>query len=222
MNKRHIIFCWLFVLTLSSIQAQEKVQVIIGDTLLQASKEDFVPGGRLNHEEFLRKNINPFVFADNNTPNGIYKVQVQYIIDKDGNIADIKPLTSYGYGMELEVIKNLKKFSRWGPVKEGKREKAYGKITVTFIKENDSYHVTTATPHTLYVGADNPVTISAKNVKPKRLKVTVSKNATIKRTGDFKYIIKVNTPGERVIFTLKKRGKNKVLSKHSIATTSAN
>lgn len=211
------LFCFLFLFAVSYIQAQERVEVTISDTLLHPEKEDYVPGGRANWEAFLRKKINPLVLIDNGAPNGKYTVRVQYIVDKDGNTFNAMPLTSLGYGMEQEVIRTLRTQTRWVPAKqEGTIEKIYHRLTVIFIKENENYHIATATPYTLYAGVDNPITVSTPALKPRQLKVTVSKNATIKSTGNFTYTVNVNTPGEWVIVTLKDRKRRKVVKYHIV------
>lgn len=213
-----IVICFIFSFLILFLHAQEKVEVIINDTLLQSGKDVLRREGQANWEDDLRKKINPLVLIENKAPDGRYRVQVQYIFFEDGILSDTKPLTSLGYGMEQEVIRMLRKKSSWIPAEqEAKPKKAYGKLTVTFIKKTEGYAVTTSTPYTLYAGVDNPVTVSTPALKPRQLKVTVSKNATIKSTGKFTYIVKVNTPGERVIFTLKNRKRHKIV-KYSIDT----
>lgn len=213
-----IVFCFVLHFAVSYVQAQEKVEVIISDTLLHTEKEIFRPEGQANWEAALREKINPLVLIENKAPDGRYTVQVQYIFHEDGILSDVKPLTSLGYGMEQEVMRMLKKKSSWMPVKqEAKPKKVYGKLTVTFIKKTEGYIVTTSTPYTLHAGVDNAVTVSTPTLKPRQLKVTVSKNATIKSTGKFTYIVKVNAPGEWVIVTLKDRKRRKVV-KYGIDT----
>lgn len=218
MYTRIILLC-IISLQVLFVLAQEKVEVIIYDTLSQPGKEDFRPEGQANWEATVRKNINPLVLIENGAPNGKYTVVIQYVYDKEGNLSDLKPITSHGFGMEQEVIRILKKGStRWTPVNQEKvkTSKAYGKLLVTFIKTNERYNVATTTPHTLFVGIDNPVTVTAYNVKPKRIRLIVSENATIKRTGDFTYTVKVNMPNEAIIFTLKNR--RKILSTYIMNT----
>ncbi|HVG41821.1 MAG TPA: hypothetical protein VM888_09440, partial [Chitinophagaceae bacterium] len=48
---------------------------------------------------FLRRNLNPDVPAQNGAPPGSYTVVIQFIVDKEGNVSDIKPVTSHGHGM---------------------------------------------------------------------------------------------------------------------------
>ena len=86
-----------------------------------------------NWEKFLIKNLNPNVAGDNSAPVGMYRVVVQFVVDREGNVSDIKALTNYGYGMEQEAIRVLKKAEKWIPANQnGKPVKAYRVQPITF------------------------------------------------------------------------------------------
>jgi hypothetical protein len=217
MFTRLIIFA-LFLLQLSVVHAQKKDTVVISDTLLKLEKEASFAGGQKGWENFLRMNLDPNVPVDNGAPSGRYMVVVEFIVDTLGNASDFKALTNWGYGMEQEVLRILKKSGGWEPAKlrGGTSVKAYRKQPVTFVFYEDGFTVTTQTPNTLYTEIDNPVTITADNIKPENLIVTVSKNATIEAVGNSKYIVKVLDKSERVVFTLTNSKKNKAMGQHSI------
>ena len=83
--------------------------------------------------KFLLRNLNPEVPVDNDAPEGIYTVLMQFLVDIDGSISDIKPLTNHGYGLEEEAIRVLKKATRWEPaIQNGRPVKAYCKQPITF------------------------------------------------------------------------------------------
>ena len=193
------------------------------DTLFKLEKEARFPGGLKGWENFLRANLDPNVPVDNGAPSGRYMVVVEFIVDTSGNASDFKALTKWGYGMEQEVLRILKKSGSWDPAKlqGGTNVKAYRKQPVTFVLSEDGYAVTTQTPNTLYTEIDNPVTITADNIKPENLTVTVSKNATIETLGNSKYVVKVLDKSERVVFTLTNSKKNKIVGRHSIETRTA-
>lgn len=91
------------------------------------------PGGDKAWIRFLQLNLDAGVPAKKKAPVGVYTVVIQFVVDKDGNVSDIKPLTKHGYGMEEEVVKVLKKSSRWKPaVQDGRKVRAYRKQPVTF------------------------------------------------------------------------------------------
>jgi hypothetical protein len=92
------------------------------------------PGGDNAWRRFLEQNLNGQVAADKGAPAGVYTVIIQFVVDKDGKISTIVPLTSHGYGMEAEVMRLLRKAPKWNPaIQDGRPVKAYRKQPVTFM-----------------------------------------------------------------------------------------
>jgi protein TonB len=59
---------------------------------------------------------------------------VQFIVDKDGNVSEVKALTSHGYGMEEEAVRVIKRGPKWTPaIQNGRQVKAYRKQPITFV-----------------------------------------------------------------------------------------
>lgn len=86
-----------------------------------------------NWEKFLLRNLNAQTPVDNQAPPGNYKVLVQFVVDIDGTVSDIKPLTNLGYGLEQEAIRVLKKAKKWDPaIQNGRQVKAYRIQSITF------------------------------------------------------------------------------------------
>ncbi|MDB5197113.1 MAG: energy transducer TonB, partial [Flaviaesturariibacter sp.] len=84
--------------------------------------------------KFLSRNLNAEVPGENGAPAGTYPVIVQFIVDKEGNVSDVKALTSHGYGMEEEAVRAIKKGPKWTPaIQNGRQVKAYRKQPITFI-----------------------------------------------------------------------------------------
>jgi len=55
------------------------------------------------------------------------------VVDKEGNVSDVKPLTSHGYGMEDEAVRVIKKGPQWKPaIQNGRNVKAYRRQPITF------------------------------------------------------------------------------------------
>ena len=91
-------------------------------------------GGDEAWRKFLELNLNAGIPAYKGAPAGAYTVVIQFVVDKEGKVSDIKALTSHGYGMEAEVIRVLRKAPRWNPaIQEGRPVKAYRKQPVTFM-----------------------------------------------------------------------------------------
>ncbi len=91
-------------------------------------------GGVNAFANFLRKNMNPLVPAENNAPNGTYTVVVKFIVDENGYVSDITPETNLGYGMEKEAIRVISKSGKWTPaIQFGYPVKAYRRQPLTFV-----------------------------------------------------------------------------------------
>lgn len=85
-------------------------------------------------QKFLLRNLNSDVPVSAGAPPGTYQVIVQFIVDKEGNVSDVKALTNHGYGMEEEAIRAIKKAPKWNPaVQNGRQVKAYRKQPITFL-----------------------------------------------------------------------------------------
>lgn len=100
--------------------------------------EAMFPGGPKAWENFLRRNLNANVPVDKGAPAGRYTIYVQFIVDENGNVSELKPITSHGFGMEKEAIRVLKKATKWVPANDkGKVVAAYRKQPITFVIENE-------------------------------------------------------------------------------------
>lgn len=103
-------------------------------TFTKVEIEASFPGGEGQWRKFLERNLNPSTPVDNGAPAGTYTVVVQFIVDKEGNVSDVKALTSHGYGMEDEAVKVIKRGPKWTPaVQNGRQVKAYRKQPITFV-----------------------------------------------------------------------------------------
>jgi protein TonB len=86
-----------------------------------------------NWEKFLLRNLNGNVPVDNGANPGRYQVVVQFVVDVDGAVSDIKPISNVGFGMEQEAIRVLKKATKWEPaIQNGRQVKAYRRQPITF------------------------------------------------------------------------------------------
>ena len=84
-------------------------------------------------KRFLEKNLNPQTPVDNGAPAGRYTVKIKFVVDKEGNVSDIVPLTNLGFGMEDEAIRVLKKAKKWEPaIQNGYKVKAYHTQFITY------------------------------------------------------------------------------------------
>ena len=182
----------------SSLRIFEKVEV-------EASFPDGIQGWR----RFLERNLNAMVPVENGAPSGRYQVIVQFIVNKEGGISDIKPLTKQGFGMEQEVVRIMKKTPSWTPaIMNGKPVNAYRKQPVTFEVVDENLTITSKIPYELVANTDNELTIEADNVKAEDLNVSISEGS-INRNGEGKFIARVIKPGRVVITVYNKKKKSK-------------
>ncbi len=85
---------------------------------------------------FLERTLNPNTPSDNGAAPGRYTVLIQFVVDLEGNLSQITPLTAMGYGMEQEAIRVIKKSKKWRPAFQNSRNVvAYRKQQITFIVE---------------------------------------------------------------------------------------
>lgn len=164
-------------------------------------------GGDRAWRSYLERSLNASVPVDNKAPEGTYTVIVQFIVDKDGAISDIKALTNHGYGMEQEVIKVISKGPKWTPaMQDGKPVKAYRKQPVTFAVISDlAFRLST---HTIPSGKPTLIEITEMDyVKDEDIEVTVS-YGTITHDSGKKYIITVDKPG-KISLTVTRKAKKK-------------
>lgn len=165
------------------------------------------PGGITAWRNFLVKNLNADIPANKGAPDGTYTVVVQFVVDTDGNISDIKPLTNHGHGMETEVIRVIGLGPKWeSAILNGKKVKAYRRQPVTFQLAGDyPFKLSVAT-----LKAGQPTIIEIKeldNVKDEDMEVTLS-YGTISHVEGKKYLITVDKPG-KISLKVKKKAKKK-------------
>jgi len=167
------------------------------------------PGGESAWRKYLEKNLNPVVPVDNGAPIGIYTVIVQFIVDKNGTISDVKALTNFGYGMEQEVLRIIRSGPSWTPASQNNRTvKAYRKQPVTFVIEAEDIEIVMSEKYVLYTGTDNKIKINVTKVKKEDIEVSLSQGR-IALGDDGNFHINVSNPGKAILYinNSKKRGK---------------
>jgi len=76
-------------------------------------------GGMEKLEKYISDNIKYPAEAEAKKIQGT--VKLSFVVEKDGSLTDIKPLTTLGYGLEEEAVRLLKYGRRWNPsIKDGK------------------------------------------------------------------------------------------------------
>src|SRR5204863_9064627 len=137
----------------------------------QVDIEASLPGADIAWIKFLERNLKADVAVTHGAPAAIYTVWIQFIVDKEGIVSDIKTLTNSGYGMETEVARVLKKAPKWVPANQnGRIVKAYRKQPFTFQIEDADLQVMPDNSTVLYIGINNPVTITTTKGKEENLR----------------------------------------------------
>jgi protein TonB len=95
-------------------------------------------GGEGAWRKYLERNLNAATPVDNGAPEGTYTVWVQFVVDREGAISDVKAQTNHGFGMEQEAVKVIGKGPKWEPaVQNGRKVKAYRKQPITFVVQGE-------------------------------------------------------------------------------------
>jgi periplasmic protein TonB len=126
----------LLLLFIFSVAFTTQAQSVVdsNEVLTSVEVEATFPGGVAGWRKYLEGNLSPDVAGNNKAKTGIYKTVVQFVVDVDGTISDIKPLTSFGYGFENEVKRVIKKGPKWIPaMQNGRVVKAYRIQPITFV-----------------------------------------------------------------------------------------
>lgn len=91
------------------------------------------PGGIEKWKRYLERNCDAQVAVDRGAPSGNYVIAVQFIVDTEGNISEIVPLTAHGFGMEDEAVRIIQRGPKWSPaIQNGAKVKSYKKQLITF------------------------------------------------------------------------------------------
>jgi periplasmic protein TonB len=92
-----------------------------GDNQIYTFVQEFptFPGGEGAMAAYLRKHINYPPIARENNIQG--KVFINFVVDKEGNIKDVKVLRGIGYGCDEEAVRVVKQMPPWKPGKQNGR-----------------------------------------------------------------------------------------------------
>ena len=114
-------FIYLLILLMASLYTFSQDSSSLTNTRI--SHNAIFSGGQSAWENYLRKNVDTTIPIRNKAKKGTYNVIVKFIIAKDGLPVDVRAETCYGYGMEEEVVRAIKKSPRWGWVSEVENSK---------------------------------------------------------------------------------------------------
>jgi periplasmic protein TonB len=114
-------------------KVEEDYNQVFADVQIQSE----FPGGDAAWRKYLERNLSPDVVKDAGAPAGRYTIDVNFTVDKDGNISDITANTQGGgedYGAKGEAIKVIKKGPKWKPgIQNGRQVASRKKQSVVFL-----------------------------------------------------------------------------------------
>ncbi len=91
------------------------------------------PGGPDAWMKYLQRNLKSDVPTDNGAPAAKYTVVVSFLVDKDGNISEVKAENDPGYGTAAEAVRVISRGPKWIPAVQNGRNVIYRqKQAVTF------------------------------------------------------------------------------------------
>jgi len=98
------------------------------------------PGGKPAWQKYLERNLNRDIVVEKGGPPGKYTVWVSFIVDKSGNISDVKAENNPGYGTNDEAVKIIVKGPRWKPaVQNGKNVVSVRKQSITWVVTDETH-----------------------------------------------------------------------------------
>ncbi|MBP9097236.1 MAG: N-acetylmuramoyl-L-alanine amidase [Ferruginibacter sp.] len=96
------------------------------------------PGGKDAWLAYLQKNLDADLPVKEGWKAGIYKIMVQFIVDKDGTVSDVKSDDYPNSKTAQQCINLIQNGPKWIPAKQNnKTVKAYKKQPVTFVVSED-------------------------------------------------------------------------------------
>ncbi len=92
------------------------------------------PGGLSAWTNYLQRNLNRDIPVEKGGPPGKYTVVVEFIVDKEGKLSDIKAMNDPGYGTAAEAVRVIEKGPHWVPATQnGKTVVAKHRQSITWV-----------------------------------------------------------------------------------------
>ncbi|MEO8769514.1 MAG: N-acetylmuramoyl-L-alanine amidase [Ferruginibacter sp.] len=100
----------------------------------KVEQEPEFPGGKDAWQAYLQKNLNPATPVDEGWKPGTYKIVVNFVVDKEGNVSDVSSDDYINSKTAQQCINLIKNGPKWVPAKQnGKIVSAYRKQPITFV-----------------------------------------------------------------------------------------
>lgn len=92
-------------------------------------------GGSAAWRKYLERNLDEKAPKKNGAPAATYTAWLQFVVEKDGTITDIKVLSAHGFSIETEAMRVIRKSDgMWVPaIQNGRYVRAIKKQAITFV-----------------------------------------------------------------------------------------
>jgi hypothetical protein len=97
----------------------------LSSDIVNIQKSAEFPGGQNGWVNFLEENMDRDVPVRNGAPAGRYLVIVSFVIDKEGNLTELKAENDPGFGTKEEALKIMKRSPRWVPASQNGKNVIY-------------------------------------------------------------------------------------------------
>lgn len=105
-------------------------------TFTTVQKEAQFSGGPEAWKKFLEKNLRSEIPTDNGAAAGSYTVFVSFLVDKEGNISEVKAENNPGFGTADEAVRVIQRGPKWIPaIQNGRNVIFRQKQAITFVVE---------------------------------------------------------------------------------------
>jgi len=94
---------------------------------ITVQQEPSFPGGKEAWAKYLERNLRQQIPVDNKAPVGTYNVIVSFLVDKDGDLSEIKAISKddKDYGTAAEAVRVIAHSGKWIPAKQNGKNVAY-------------------------------------------------------------------------------------------------
>ena len=140
--KHFIILLLLMPVLCFGQSSRDSVSLTTNDTTKEEQDKEFItvqvkaqfPGGLAGWKEYLEKNLIVDTPVKHKSPRGKYTVVITFLVDKEGNVSEVRAENDPGYGTAEEAIRVLRKSPKWIPATQNGKNVIYRqKQTITFL-----------------------------------------------------------------------------------------
>lgn len=109
------------------------------DNVIEEKQAEF-PGGQKGWVSYLKNNLDRDLPVRQGAPVGKYTVVVSFVVDKEGNITNVKAENNPGYGTMEEAVRILKNGPKWVPATQNGKNVIYRhRQAIVFMISNSNY-----------------------------------------------------------------------------------